>query len=395
MPRHMLTGSDIMVLKLSSGYNVGLRIGSSSTLVLVGKASNSKPVRKPPGPSGLPQVSFLSTGGTIASYVDYKTGAVHPAVEAQDLVFSVPELSDVCTVKSRILASILSEDMTPDMWMSLADAVVEEFASGSMGVVIPHGTDTLGYTSAALSFLLRDLPGPVVLVGSQRSSDRPSSDASMNLLAAARTAMAPFGEVVAVMHDSTSDARCAIHRGTRVRKMHTSRRDAFRSVNAPSVGYVEDEVTIMDDVRPASEASAGVKGRMEPNVVLVQAYPGITPGRFSNMVDGARGVVMAGTGLGHIASSVVDEVKRLNSDGVIVAMASQCLWGRTNLNVYSTGRELLCAGVVPCGDMLPETALVKLMWALGSSKDQAEAKELMSSNIAGEMSERTTLEEAP
>ena len=364
MPRHMFTGPDILVLKLSSGYNIGLRIGEGTTLVLIEEAKKEeRPSSTPPG-TGLPPVAFLSTGGTIASYVDYRTGAVHPAVEAQDLLFTVPELSDLCEVRSTVLSSILSEDMDVALWQELANAIVLEFEKGARGVIVPHGTDTLGYTAAALSYMLTSLPGPVVLVGSQRSSDRPSSDATMNLLAATRVALAPIGEVVVVMHDSSSDDRCAIHRGSRVRKMHTSRRDAFQSINTLPLGYVEGkEVTILEKVR-GLEKRAAADTRMEPNVVLVHAYPGITPAQFSGMTSGAKGVVIAGTGLGHISSDIVPVISKLVAGGVRVVMTSQCLWGSTNLNVYSTGRELLQAGVEPCGDMLPETALVELMCRL-------------------------------
>jgi glutamyl-tRNA(Gln) amidotransferase subunit D len=181
----------------------------------------------------------IGTGGTIASYVDYRTGAVHPALTAQDLIFSVPELTDICNVKAKVLFSVLSENMQVEYWQKLAKEVANELNNGAKGVIIPHGTDTLGYTSSALSFMLQDLNGAVILVGSQRSSDRPSSDANINLIASAKLiAESDLGEVVVVMHGETSDSYCTIHRGTRVRKMHSSRRDAFKSINEGPIGKI-------------------------------------------------------------------------------------------------------------------------------------------------------------
>ena len=229
MPHHAFSGSDILTLKLGSGYNVGIDLKDITGIDLVSKhAPATKKARVVPRNPRLPILSVLGTGGTIASYVDYRTGAVHPAVTAEDLVFSVPELMEIADVRARVVYSVLSENLKPANWQHLADEATKELNGGAEAVLIPHGTDTLHYTTAALSFMLRDLTGPVIVVGAQRSSDRPSSDAAMNLTCAARIAGADLGEVVAVMHGETGDTFCLVHRGTKVRKMHASRRDAFR-----------------------------------------------------------------------------------------------------------------------------------------------------------------------
>ena len=253
MPHHGFSGDDILTVKLPNGYNVGIELGDVESIEVTAKHTPAAVERKlPPPTASKPTVAVLGTGGTIASYVDYRTGAVHPAVTAEELVFSVPELLDVCNVRARVIYSVYSENMKPEQWQRLAQEAGKELNGGAAGVVIPHGTDTLHFTSAALSFMLRDLTGPVVVVGAQRSSDRPSSDAALNLLAAARVGVANLGEVVAVMHGETSDTFAQIHRGTKVRKMHSSRRDAFRSLNATPLGRREEM-----PLRPAALPRAG------------------------------------------------------------------------------------------------------------------------------------------
>ncbi len=386
MPRPHLSDPAIVTIKLPSGYNVGVALDDIEEMeVLERPEERCGPGRVDTGRGKTP-ISFVSTGGTIASYVDYATGAVHPALTAEELAFAVPEVSEECEVRARVFSSVLSEDMEPRMWPRLAECVAEEFEGGSAGVVIPHGTDTMGYTSAALSFMLPRLPGPVVLVGAQRSSDRPSSDAYMNLRHAVKVAKSDLGEVVVVMHATISDTLSHVHRGTRVRKMHTSRRDAFRSINAAPLGEVSDEGVRWFGERRRRDEEVKVVNGINDRAALLHFYPGMPEWLLEDVANRCDGVVLAGTGLGHISSHLIPVVRRAVRDGTHVFITSQCLYGTTNLNVYSTGRRLLEAGAVPLGDMLPETAYVKLMWAMGSHPDRV--VEVMKNNIAGEISER-------
>ncbi|HEV8361170.1 MAG TPA: Glu-tRNA(Gln) amidotransferase subunit GatD [Candidatus Thermoplasmatota archaeon] len=393
MPHHDFSAGDIVTVKLSTGYNAGVRVDADSTLELVQRATKhaaqrTLPTRKP----GLPPVSLLGTGGTIASYVDYRTGAVHPATTAEELTFAVPEIFEVADVRPRVVFQVFSEDMTPQHWVQLAKEVAAEFAAGARGVVVPHGTDTLAYTAAALSIMLRDLPGPVVLVGSQRSSDRPSSDAALNLRGAVlAAAQAELGEVVVAMHATASDAALALHRGTRVRKMHTSRRDAFQSVNCAPLGEVRDgRVTIAQHARPPGKGPVRVEAELEEDVALVQAFPGMRPEHLERAAG--KGLVIAGSGLGHVPQRLIPTVAKLTKRGTLVAMSSHCLNGRANMRVYSTGRDLLQAGCIDAGDMLPETAYIKLMWALARARSREEAIRLFATGLAGELGERTPLD---
>lgn len=384
MPRNKFSGEDIIILKLDNGYNVGI---VPLDIKVLKKGEKKKRVKREiKSREGLPTISIIGTGGTIASYVDYRTGAVHPALTAEDLIFSVPEIEEECNVRAEVLFNILSEDMKPEYWIKLAKHVKKEL-DNSEGVVIPHGTDTMSYSASALSFMFENQTGPIVFVGAQRSSDRPSSDAYMNLLSAVKVAKSDLGEVAVVMHATTSDDYCHIHRATRVRKMHTSRRDAFKSINSKPLGEVKgNEIKFYGEYKRKSEENVLLE-KMDEKVALIYYYPGLSEDMLERMLEGMHGAIIIGTGLGHVGTHLLDTIKEKIKDGMIIGITSQCLYGRVNLNVYSTGRELKKAGVIPLEDMLPEVAYIKLMWLLGSY-DTQKARELLAQNLRGELSTR-------
>lgn len=391
MPHHDFSDKSIITLKLPNGYNMGIRVGDDSK-VRVESKRETKPQKKQvlPRDPAKKDVAVISTGGTIASYVDYRTGAVHPAISAEELVFSVPELLDLANVRAKVLYSILSENMKVTHWQGLARAVAEELNSGAVGVIVPHGTDTMGFTSAALAFMLRNLTGPVICVGAQRSSDRPSSDAIMNLLAATRLCVeGDLGEVVVLMHGESSDSYTLAHRGTKVRKMHSSRRDAFKSINSEPIARIDGpQIEFISEHVGRSKGPVVLKDNIDGRASMLHFYPGFESDHFDLIADHVKGVVIAGTGLGHVSEEILGSVSRAVQKGVHVYVTSQCLYGGVNLNVYSTGRDMVAAGAVPLGDMLPETAYVKLMWAMGQSDDREEVRKLMLTNIAGEFTTR-------
>ena len=391
MPHHDFSNSSIVTLKLANGYNMGVQVDESTRIKLVSRreARDRKSQTLPRDPAKK-DVAVISTGGTIASYVDYRTGAVHPAISAEELIFSVPELLDLCNVRAKVLYSILSENMKVTHWQGLANAVADELNSGAVGVIIPHGTDTLGFTSAALSFMLRNLTGPVVCVGSQRSSDRPSSDAIMNLLAATRLCVeSDMAEVVVLMHGESSDSFTLAHRGTKVRKMHSSRRDAFRSINVEPIAKIEGhETSFLSEYSRRSRGPVEVRDKIDGRASMLHFYPGFEAEHFDLIAQKVKGVVIAGTGLGHVSEEIVGSIKRAVDNGVHVYVTTQCLYGAVNLNVYSTGRDMTTAGAVPLGDMLPETAYVKLMWAMGQASGADEVRKIMLTNISGELTPR-------
>jgi glutamyl-tRNA(Gln) amidotransferase subunit D len=401
MPRSQI-GSDPahVVIKLDSGYNIGVRLKADCSIRRIGISKQKRsPARDAFEPAdGLPTVAILSTGGTIASKVDYRTGAVNPALSAKDLYDAVPELRAHANVRAKILLSKLSENIATGDWTRIARAVAAEIKAGAEGVVVAHGTDTLGFSAAALAFALQNLPVPVVLVGSQRSSDRPSSDAAMNLIGATNlAARADAAEVMVAMHGETGDSFLYAHRGTRVRKLHTSRRDAFRSVNAEPLFRIQGS-SISELYPPLHRRDKDrkllLKPRFEEKVALLKTFPGMDGELIDSLVaSGYRGIVLEGTGLGHAPATIVPSLKQASDAGLLLAMTSQCVFGRVDMNVYRTGVELLDLGVLPCEDMIPETALVKMMWVLANTKSPEMAREVLRLPLAGEFDMRTEYSE--
>jgi len=389
------TTSDHLVVKLPGGYNVGIDRADATVDVLERDAYDvADAAGDGDGESStvafdddLPTVSLISTGGTIASTVDYRTGAVTAQFDAEDVLRAVPDLAGRANYRGRVVANILSENMTPAVWQDLARVVHEEIEAGADGVVVMHGTDTMQYTASALAFML-DTPVPVVFTGSQRSADRPSSDNVMNAVCAVEAATSDRAEVLVCMHESSSDDACALHRATRVRKNHTSRRDAFETVGAGPIGRIDYEtetVTFRRDGPSRGEVDLALAPDLETSVELVKFTPGMNPAALDHL-DDAAGVVIEGTGLGHVATDWIDRIEALVEGGTVVAMTSQCLEGRVCDRVYDTGRDLLDAGVVEAGDTLPETATAKLMWVLANRADPATA---MGESLVGELQPRS------
>lgn len=400
IPRSESGDNNHVVVKLKSGYNIGVRLTSSVTIEKIGKGAKPS-FAAPPLPEQkqtLPKVVIMSTGGTIASRVDYRTGAVRSALSASDLYGVVPELADLAQVDTQIVFSLYSENITQEHWTKIAQTVAEHVKQGVKGVIIAHGTDTMAYTAAALSFALQNLPVPVIVVGAQRSSDRPSSDAATNLIGAVKAAAyGAFAEVVIAMHETVADTTIAFNRGTKVRKCHTSRRDTFKPVNASPIARATEKEIIMltkEYTKRDPTRELVLKPAFSDKVALVKFYPGLDPSVIDFYVEkGVKGILLEGSGLGHVSKFCFNAIQKAVSKGVVVALASQCIWGRVNMNVYDTGRDLLALGVIPAGDMFPETALVKLMWVLGQTSDPTEAKKLFTTNIAGEFSPRTLPQE--
>lgn len=400
IPRSESGDEHHVVLKMKSGYNVGVRLNNSAQIMKVGEGA--KPTFTPPPlpeqDKKLPRVAIVSTGGTIASRVDYRTGGVRAALSASELYSVVPELAQIAVVETEILFSIFSENITAKHWIATAKAVKKHIENGVSGVVVAHGTDTLGYSAAALSFALQNLPIPVVFVASQRSADRPSSDAATNLVGAVKAAVnAPFAEIVIAMHETVSDTSIIFHRGTKARKCHTSRRDTFKSINAsPIARFKDDKFKMLTKNYRKRDVHRTLKlnTNFDNGVALVKAYPDVDPKLIDWYIEqGYKGIVLEGTGLGHVGDYLFSAIRRAIEKNVIVAMTSQCLWGRLNMNVYDQGRDLLSLGVVSLDDMLPETAYVKLRWVLGQTKNISEAKKLLKENMANEYSSRTLYEE--
>ena len=384
-----------VVLKLKTGYNVGVHIDRVRSIEELGykEAIYKIPEQEFPTSPDLPEVTLLGTGGTIASRLDYRTGAVIPAFTPGELYGAVPELADICNLTTKKIFGVFSENMGWEEYVALADNIGREIEAGADGVVIGHGTDTMGHTAAVLSFMVQNSPVPIVVVGSQRSSDRPSSDAALNLIHAVRAAaLGDIAEVQICMFGPTSDRYGLLHRGTRCRKMHSSYRNTFRTIGDIPLSIVSSDsfTSLTDDyVRRDPSRKVRIDTAYNDRVTILYYYPGMTPDLVDALVEkGYRGIVIAGTGLGHVNSPLYPALERATKAGVHVVMTVQTLWGFAQMYVYETGRDLLDIGVVPLDNMLPETALMKLGWVLGHTDDHDCVMEMMRKPINHEITER-------
>ncbi len=384
-----------IVVKMKNGYNIGIHVDRVVSAEEVGykEAIYKIPEKEFPRDENLPNVTLLGTGGTIASRLDYRTGAVIPAFTPGELYGAVPELADICNMTTRKLFGVFSENMGMDQYLVLAEAIGEEIARGADGIVIGHGTDTMGHTAAVLSFMVQNSPVPIVVVGSQRSSDRPSSDAALNLIHAVRTAAyGDIAEVQICMFGPTSDRYGLLHRGTRCRKMHSSYRSTFRTIGdipLAMVSRTEFEYLKDDYLKRDKERQIAIDAVYEDRVTILYYYPGMSPDLVDAIVEkGYRGIVIAGTGLGHVNKPIYPALKKAIEKGVHVVMTVQTLWGYAQMYVYDTGRDLLDIGIVPLDNMLPETALMKLGWVLGHTDDHGEVMEMMRNPINHEITPR-------
>ena len=393
MPRYQHSDDRHIVLKLKSGYNIGLEISKikkvekESVAEQIGEKSVTEKIEKN---TKLPNILLLSTGGTIASKIDYRTGAVTPLLTAKELNSAVPELAKIANIDTQELFSEYSENIMPEHWLEIAQRINKYVDSDYSGIIIAHGTDTMHYTSAYLSFSLAGFPIPIALVGSQRSSDRASSDAALNLIGAAKflTETKKNG-IYIVMHQDQSDQEIACHIGTRVRKNHTSKRGAFQTVGEsdPAFLIINNEVysNMKQDFFKTSKYNPRIK--INQKVALVKYYPGYNPDMLKNIINaGYTAIIFEGTGLGHVGKNMYQVIKMAKQKGIFMGMTSQCIDGRVKMTVYESGRDLLDLGVTPLEDMIPEVALVKAMWVTGDTKDQQRIKEIMLEPIASEFS---------
>lgn len=399
LPRSETNDDKHLVLKLSNGYNVGLNVTTIESVVEKGykKANYKIPEKEFPYDPKKPNVTLLGTGGTIASRLDYRTGAVIPAFSPGELYGAVPELADVANLKTEKLYGVFSENITPEHWVGTAKAIKEQIEAGADGIVIGHGTDTMHYTAAALSFMVRQTPVPVVMVGSQRSSDRPSSDAALNLINSTWTAAySDIAEVMVCMFGPTSDKYALLHRGTRVRKMHSSYRSTFRTigdtplarVSGGKIEYIKKDFTHRDRNRPIV-----IDTDYDERVAIVYYYPNMKPDIIESLIDnGYKGIIIAGTGLGHVNKPLYPSLKRAYDAGMHIYMTVETLWGYVQMYVYDTGRDIMELGVVPGANLTPETAYVKLIWALGHSHDHQKVAAMMLEPMAGEITPREPID---
>jgi glutamyl-tRNA(Gln) amidotransferase subunit D len=395
LPRAENDDDQHIVLKIPTGYNVGIDIKTITGMKETGykKANYKIPEKQFPVTEGLPYVKLFGTGGTIASRLDYRTGAVIPAFSPGELYGAVPELADICNLDTEKVFAVFSENMGPMQYKKLAVAIGKEIENGIDGIVIGHGTDTLHHTGAALTFMVQNSPVPIILVGSQRSSDRPSSDAALNLMHAMKAAgHSDIAEVLVCMFGPTSDEYGLLHKGTRVRKMHSSYRSTFRTIGDTPVARISRKEIFpikKEYNHRRKDRNVTIKPYFSDDVTMLYYYPGMKPDILDALVDaGYKGVIIVGTGLGHVNKELYPAIERAHAKGVHMYMTLQTLWGYVHMFVYDTGRDLMAKGIIPAGNMLPEVAWVKLSWILGQTEDPEEVKRMMLTPINDEITPR-------
>jgi glutamyl-tRNA(Gln) amidotransferase subunit D len=392
----------IILLKLETGYNIGFRKKEILKIEVIKKFEEGKEEKLDLKFSReKPKIGMIITGGTIASRLDPKTGGANPLERPEDLFRIYPKVFDIANVEVDVPFMKASEDMDFKDWQKIARSAKKFLDRQDIkGVIITHGTDFLHYTSAALSFFLRDLKKPVVLTYSQRSIDRASSDAALNLECSALVAISDMAEVMLVGHATTNDNYCFAMPGTKVRKMHTSRRDTFKVINGkPFAKIFPDKIIKISDYNLRGNGKAKVKTdlKFEEKVALVKVYPGQDPEILDYYSKKKyKGIVLEMSGLGHVPSkkarkSWIKKLKEIQGKGIVVCGVAQTIYGRLDSWVYSNGRDLAKIGIIYLEDMLAETALVKLGWVLGHeewAKSKEKVREKMLENFAGEFSDR-------
>ncbi len=392
------TDPKITIIKLESGYNIAYK-NAKVELVKekeeITKTQNQKIESNPK----LKNISILHCGGTVASKIDYKTGAVSALFEPSEFLNLFPELKDIANVKSELIAQMLSENMRFGHYNIMAKAIEEQIKKGVDGIILTQGTDTLHYTSAALSFMIENSPIPILILGSQRSSDRGSSDAAMNIVSAISFAtQTDFKGVGVCMHADTNDEDCLIMQGTKVKKMHTSRRDAFRPINTKAIArinYKTKEITYLNEYNKEKNNLNITFFKENLKIGILKSRPNLFAEELE-VYNNFDGLIIEGTGLGHISIRKVDDLTSENeiiknkleelTKKIPVVMTSQCTYGRIDMNVYSEGRTNIEMGILGNElDMTTETAFIKLAWLLSNDLD---VKTNLNKNLRGEISER-------
>lgn len=420
MPRYESFNDDYIVIKLKSGYNIGILLENvinitnedpsetsvNTSLNITSKTEEPFNTFVPPKENAytidesnmsksLPKILLLSTGGTIASKIDYRTGGVTSLLNATELYVIFPEISNYASIHPEFLLNEYSENINPDHWSLLSERVSHAILYEHYdGIIISHGTDTIHYTSSAMSFALQNLPIPVVLVGSQRSSDRPSSDAFTNLLGAIKfITKTKFTGIFVCMHHTSSDEIIACYLGTRVRKNHTSKRNAFQSLDYIPFALIDSyEIVCNTNLKKINERSNITKNLIsktsfDNRVFLLKFYPGFDSSFLESFLNfNYKIIILEGTGLGHINKNCFPYLEKLINSGIVIFMTSQCIYGRVQMTVYDTGRDLLDLGIIPLSDMSSETAVVKAMWALSNSTNMKDLVEMMKNNLSHEIS---------
>lgn len=399
MPKPENSTKNTIILKLDSGYNLGLK--PNNIQLIEKKETEEEQKTQIQYEEEKQDILVLHTGGTIASRVSYEEGGVKPAFDPEDLLEMYPEIAEEANMHSEVIAQMLSEDMEPEHWQKIAEKI-HEVKDEYDGIIVGHGTDTMQYTGAALTLMLQNIDTGVLLVGAQRSSDRPSTDATINLYSATKyLTETDYKGIGICMHKTTNDKKCIIIPGAKARKMHTSRRDAFKPINTKPIAEIDYQTEEIHQKQTTNNKKDYRKStKLNQNVGVLKTRPGMTEEEIKSIKErNYDALVIEGTGLGHMPVNSFDEhtqhhkeiletIEEIAKDTLVI-MTSQCINGRTNMNVYDAGLKIQEAGVIEAKDMHPELTYVKAMWVLANTDTLEEAEENFQQNINGETTPRT------
>lgn len=327
------------------------------------------------------KILLLSTGGTIAS-TSCESGLA-PSLTADDIVTYIPELKGLCSIDCKTLFNLDSSNIQPEEWQAIAAEVFSGLQKYD-GIVVLHGTDTMAYTASVVSFMLVNLKKPVVFTGSQIPIVEPNSDAKDNVLHAFLTVTQELHGVYIVFGGK-------IIRGVRGVKVRTTSLNAFESINAPDVGYIENNQVFLNvnEMCCAGDEPTVLKDHIDSDVFLLKLIPGTRLEFFEHFIKmGYKGLVIEGFGLGglhFIRRNLVDELQELLRAGIPVVITTQCLYEISDLTVYEVGRKAAQEGIIPAYDMTSEAAVTKLMWVLGHTRNMGEIRKMMLTNYCGEI----------
>lgn len=325
-------------------------------------------------------ILIISTGGTLAS-VESENGLT-PGLHSDRILEELKPVSRNSHLTIEEFSALDSANIFPEDWTALARRI-GECADAYDGITVIHGTDTLAYTVSMLSFMLANIPIPVVVTGSQLSISHPVADAFENCRCAIHMAAAGYPGIFAAFNRK-------VMLGCRTSKVRTLSFDAFESINYPNVGEISSLGLYVNEIAiPAVKCAFRVQAAYSDQVFLLKLFPGIDPSILELLYQqGYRGVYIEGFGLGgmpFLKRDFMATVRTMTEKGMVIVIGSQCRYEGSNLSIYETGQLALASGALQAYDMTTESAITKLMWVLGQTTDKATIRSYFSTDLVGEV----------